>query len=95
VTEPRPPAAGWRLLVAAGASYALATVVLTWPLFRDPLSTVLDAASLYGEAEFLVQRDINLTLWALAWDTHALATDPLHLFHANTFYPAPYALACS
>src|SRR5207245_5739623 len=42
-----------------------------------------------------IQRDINLTLWTLAWDTHALRTDPLHLFDANTFYPARYSLALS
>src|SRR5262245_51772129 len=34
-------------------------------------------------------------MWILAWDTHALVTDPLHLFHANAFYPAPWSLALS
>jgi hypothetical protein len=95
VTGPGASAPGWRWLAAAAASYALATVVLTWPLLRDPASTVLDAASLYGGAEFLVQRDVNLTMWALAWDSHALVTDPLGLFHANVFHPAPWSLACS
>src|SRR5262249_44310539 len=36
-----------------------------------------------------------LTLWILAWDTHALVTDPLHLFHANVLYPARWSLATS
>jgi hypothetical protein len=80
--------------VAAGTVlYAGATVVLTWPLLRHPGTTVLDTVSLYGPAAILIQRDINLTLWTLAWDAHALLTDPLRLFHANAFYPAPYTLA--
>lgn len=37
-----------------------------------------------------MQRDINLTIWVLAWDSHALATDPARLFHANAMWPAPY-----
>src|SRR5205814_10484458 len=32
---------------------------------------------------------------SLAWDCHALATNPAGLFHANDFYPAPYSLALS
>jgi hypothetical protein len=31
--------------------------------------------------------------WSLAWATHALATDPSHLFDANTFYPLRRSLA--
>ena len=86
---------GWREPALAALLYALATVALTWPLFRHPATTVLDTRSLYGPASVLIQRDINLTLWTLAWDTHALRTDPLHLFDANTFYPARYSLALS
>jgi hypothetical protein len=33
--------------------------------------------------------------WILAWDAHALATDPLHLFDANIFYPEKDTLAYS
>jgi len=74
---------------------AAAAVVLTWPLFRHPATTVLEAKSLYGPAATLIQRDINLTLWVLAWDTHALLSDPGRLFHANALWPAPYTLALS
>ncbi|PYN79507.1 MAG: hypothetical protein DMD97_04605 [Candidatus Rokuibacteriota bacterium] len=83
----------WVRIVLATGLLALTTVAITWPLFRHPASTVLDTESLYGPASVLVQRDINLNIWTLAWDSHALVTDPLHLFHANAFYPARYTLA--
>jgi len=82
-------------IVAAALLYATATVALSWPLFRHPGTTVLDTQSLYGKASILVQRDVNLTIWALAWDAHALVTDPLHLFDANAFFPSKLTLACS
>ena len=85
------------LVVVVGVGlYAGAIVALTWPVFRQPATTVLDAVSLYGPAGAdLVQRDINLTMWTLAWVSRALVTDPLHLFDANVFYPARYTLACT
>lgn len=100
-TDDRPRGQSQRLMpsalqvVFAAAALAIAFVVITWPLLRNPASTVLDAESLYGRASALIQRDINLTMWVLAWDTHALMTDPLRLFHANAFWPAPYTLALS
>lgn len=33
--------------------------------------------------------DAHLIAWVLAWITHALTTDPRHLFDANIYYPAP------
>ncbi len=39
--------------------------------------------------------DPLLNAWILAWDTHALLTDPFHLFDANIFYPLPHTLAYS
>src|SRR2546426_5632892 len=39
---------GWREPALAALLYAVATVVLTWPLFRHPATTVLDTRSLYG-----------------------------------------------
>jgi hypothetical protein len=36
-----------------------------------------------------------LNTWILAWDFHALTTDPWNFFNANTFYPANNALAFS
>ena len=47
--------------VVGVAVYAFATVALTWPLFRQPATTVLDAVSLYGPAGAeLVQRGHDL-----------------------------------
>lgn len=87
--------ASCRSAVGCAGLIAILTVVVTWPLFAAPTSRVLDATSIYGAAASLVQRDINLTMWALAWDCHALATAPASLFDANAFYPARMSLALS
>jgi hypothetical protein len=39
--------------------------------------------------------DPLLNTWILAWDSHALLTDPLNFFNANIFYPLPNTLAYS
>ena len=39
--------------------------------------------------------DPLLNAWILAWDAHALVTDPLNLFNANIFHPYPNTLAYS
>jgi len=39
--------------------------------------------------------DVLHQSWILAWDTHALATDPRHLFDANLGYPLERSLAFS
>ncbi len=39
--------------------------------------------------------DPVLNTWILSWDTHALLTNPLQLFNANTFYPLQNSLALS
>jgi hypothetical protein len=39
--------------------------------------------------------DPLLVTWILAWNVHALTTNPLNLFHANIFYPAENVLALS
>jgi hypothetical protein len=84
----------WLPVFGAAVVLAVVTFAITWPLFQHPSTQVLDSPSLYGPASVLVQRDINLTLWILAWDSHALVTDPLHLFHANALYPR-WSLATS
>jgi hypothetical protein len=78
--------AGWRAAwphLAAAAIFALATVGLTFPLAPSACCVVDN----YGDPLFNV--------WTLAWDVHALQTQPLHLFDANIFYPYPNALAFS
>ncbi len=59
------------------------TVAMAYPL----ASRAWDAIANYG--------DPLLNAWILAWDAHALVTDPLNLFHANIFHPYPNTLAYS
>jgi hypothetical protein len=62
----------------ASALYLLLTVVLTYPLaFR---LRIMDA----GDSAFFA--------WVMAWEAHALATDPARLPHGNIFHPLPYTL---
>jgi hypothetical protein len=77
-----------RWLVGAGLFYTACTVVLTWPL-PVHLATHARAAAAYGLS------DVHLHLWTLAWVARAVVRDPLHLFDANIFYPAPLTLAGS
>lgn len=64
--------------------YTLLTLVLTWPL---PLHLTTAVPGDIG--------DPLLNTWILAWDAHALLTDPLNLFNANSYYPLPHTLAFS
>lgn len=66
------------------AFFFVAALVHTWPLVTD----------LGG----LSRNDTHDTIhheWILAWDAHALATNPLRLFQTNTFHPEPDTLAYS
>ena len=56
----------------------------TWPLVTAPASlSRTDSA------------DGLLNQWILGWVAHAMATQPLSLFHANIFFPEPRTLAFS
>ncbi len=68
---------------AITAVYAVATLVLTWPL-----AIRLNTATATGA-------DPPLQLWIARWIEHALVTDPAHLYDANVFYPYPTTLAYS
>ena len=39
--------------------------------------------------------DGRWSIWVVSWVAHALTTAPTRLYHANIFYPHPYALAFS
>ncbi|MEH0842144.1 hypothetical protein V6U81_07095 [Micromonospora sp. CPCC 205711] len=71
----------WTLAVLAALATAAA---LTWPTLRDPAGTIPQDTG-----------DPTLQAWQLAWGGHALATDPAHLWHSNTFFPEPYTYAYS
>jgi hypothetical protein len=60
------------------------TFVLTYPLSLDPGGRVMAIAA-----------DTDLFIWTLAWDAHALVTQPLALFDANIYYPQSRTLAYS
>jgi hypothetical protein len=67
----------------AAIFFFLATIVFTWPIaarLTDGLGDVWDA---------------KLNAWILHWDFHQTFHDPAHLFDANIFHPARYALAFS
>jgi hypothetical protein len=62
----------------AFALYAILTAALTWPLASN--LTVMDA----GDSAFFA--------WEIAWELHALTTDPASLPHANIFHPLRFTL---
>lgn len=64
-------------------AYLALAVVLTWPL------TTQLTTSIGGGLDPLLQT------WVLAWNGHALLTNPLHVWHAPIFFPYPDTLAYS
>lgn len=73
-------------------AYALLVLGLLHPWFSDPARTVATLKPGGGGVEV---SDVNLVMWILSWDWHALTTDPWRLFDANIFHPAPKTLAAS
>ncbi len=86
--RPRPDAVGERLPARAVAAALLLfiglAVVHLWPLASAP-----------GTLSRNDNGDYVLHEWIMAWVAHAVATNPLHLFDANIFYPEPGALSYS
>jgi hypothetical protein len=64
-------------------AFCFFTALLTWPYVTRLRDAVVDPGDPY------------LISWVLWWDYHQTFTDPLHLFHANLFYPLRYTLAFS
>ena len=65
--------------------YVVVTLMLTAPLPLHVFNTVARA----------IRQDVWLNLWALAWTSEHLLTDPAGLFDANIFFPHPDTLAYS
>jgi hypothetical protein len=80
----RPAAGNYRSSSLALLFYLCLAVVTTHPLWLHL------AEAVPGDIG-----DPLLNTWILAWDTHALLTDPFHLFDANIFYPLSHTLAYS
>jgi hypothetical protein len=66
------------------ALYGLLALVSTHPLWRHLTTAVPSDIG-----------DPLLNTWIMAWDGHALLTDPAHLFDANIFFPLKDTLAYS
>jgi hypothetical protein len=77
--------------VAVFLLYAGMTCWWLWPL----PNVWSDHSALFNRDYAPSVADGYLITWALAWDTHALLTNPLHLFDANIFHPSKLALAYS
>jgi hypothetical protein len=77
-----------RLLRSHWTQAALVAAVLAtahpWPLAAAP-----------GRHSLNHNGDVMLNEWIVAWVQHQLPRDPLQLFQANIFHPAPEALAFS
>ncbi|HEY3123854.1 MAG TPA: hypothetical protein VGK70_07290, partial [Thermoanaerobaculia bacterium] len=70
-------------VLLAAAVFLVATAALTWPQAARMGSGLGDLW------------DAKLNAWIFHWDYHQSFRDPLHLFDANIFHPARYALAFS
>jgi UPF0755 protein len=64
--------------------YGVLTMLLAYPLWIHPASRLTSPSP-----------DTDLTMWALAWDTHAFTHQPLAIFDANIYYPQHLTLAYS
>ncbi len=69
--------------VSVFLTFCLFTALLTWPYVTRLRDAVVDPGDPY------------LISWILWWDYHQTFAAPLHLFHANLFYPLRYTLAFS
>jgi hypothetical protein len=70
--------------VAALALFAGLAILHTWPLATAP-----------GTLSRNDTADTVLHEWIMAWVSHQIVANPLHLFDANIFYPEPNTLAYS
>ena len=70
--------------LATLALFVVLAVLHTWPLASAP-----GTLSRNDNGDFILHE------WIMAWVSHQVVTNPLHLFDANIFYPEPYTLAYS
>ena len=75
-------------------AFLAAAIWLTWPLGRHLWDHIVDAR-MFGPDGAMWRQDVFLTIWIMAWGTHALTTDPTQLWHANILRPMSAALAGS
>jgi len=66
------------------ALFVALAILHTWPLATAP-----GTLSRNDNGDFILHE------WIMAWVSHQVVTNPLHLFDANIFYPERYTLAYS
>jgi hypothetical protein len=66
------------------ALFVALAILHTWPLATAP-----GTLSRNDNGDFILHE------WIMAWVSHQIITNPLHLFDANIFYPERYTLAYS
>jgi len=71
-------------VVATLALFVGLAILHTWPLATAP-----GTLSRNDNGDFILHE------WIMAWVSHQIVTNPLHLFDANIFYPERYTLAYS
>src|SRR5690349_14641607 len=62
---------GYLLHIGVLAAFTLLAIIATWPMFPQLGGFVMDKG------------DPLYSVWAMAWQAHALVTDPLRMFDAN------------
>lgn len=72
------------MLVRVALLFVALAVLHTWPLASDP-----------AHLSRVDSPDTKLNAWIVSWVVHQLPRDPLRLFDANIFHPAPLTLAYS
>ena len=77
-----------RTRLARGGAIAALAVLLT-TAFTYPIAPRLGSVGRFDTG------DGHWSIWCVAWVSHALATDPLHVFDANIFAPHRDTLAYS
>jgi hypothetical protein len=81
--RPKPDTSYYPALATLALFVGLA-VLHTWPLATAP-----GTLSRNDNGDFILHE------WIMAWVSHQVVTNPLHLFDANIFYPERYTLAYS
>ncbi len=83
------PKRWWLEIALSAAAYAGIYLALSYPLYRNPGSTLFRPGVPWGDP------DVNLVVWILSWGWHALTRHPEQLFDANIFYPAEHTFTGS
>ncbi|MGH7895923.1 MAG: hypothetical protein ACREQL_14720, partial [Candidatus Binatia bacterium] len=77
--------AGIRRWLGLVGLHGIFVVWLTWPLAARLTTS-------YPQTRNVSEADIFLSAWVLAFESHALVTDPARLLDTNIYYPTPHPL---